>query len=626
MASMVSDRQGKLWCELDANIVTTGSSRQANDVMQNVIEITRQDWRREIAIERDPHADLAYIELGGIAYSGATTGTFDAYLSGAPGEAPEYFGSVQRASGLVIVDQNQINELSGLTWAQRNALYPKVRIPLAGEYRFLDIAPQQRVEMTVATDETFRRITWNQKPFIPQAITYRWNPSRQSLLMDMVVSEETHGPPGDTVIIPVDPPYDRRILPDWDIDFPPIIPPDPIVPPIIPPEGSGNLIYLCTGNRLTRSRDLIIGMGTGSTWEDISPTFGGSGVTGSFQSFRLDPIDPINTAWLMTRVVGGPDSPPDGPRLYRINSLDGITGSQTYTEILDPQIWRDTLSGENADSQGMDFAVNAVNTNVIIVSGTKAAIGQCAAIRTANQGGSWVDISNTGLSHANNAWTWLSEKGVIDLFLRVDLDRRIVRSRDAGETFEVIWNPTGDVTEIHIPFHANPADLIMYGSNNSDIFLTRDAFTTPITITPNYDGTNWHCFNQGGQRGEHKPTFATHYLNRLLVAALMVPNSGDANRRQFFYATDGVDGGVNSWRPGFRFPSGDVVRNLVWHQTNANILACIQVGGTDAIWFTVNSGITFLDAVSSWERDIGTIDAPDSLGFDVVGLWFVWSA
>jgi hypothetical protein len=639
MASMVSDRQGKLWCELDANILTTGSSRQANDVMQNVIGITRQDWRREIAIERDPHADLAYIELGGIAYSGATTGTFDAYLSGAPGEAPEYFGSVQRASGLVIVDQDQVNELAGLTWAQRNALYPKVRIPLAGEYRFLDIAPQQRVEMTVAEDETFRRIVWNQKPFIPQAITYRWNPSRQSLLMDMVVSEETHGPPGDTVIIPVDPPYDRRILPDWDIDFPPIIPPNPIVPPIIPPEGVGNIIYLVTSNRLTRSTDFASGRATGSTWENLTPEWDPSGVTGSFTSFHLDPNDPANTAFLLTNIGIG-SVPPDGPWLYRINDLNGITGTQSYTELLNPTIWANTIVGEAGGTNADSISISPINSNIIYVKGrTASAFGDVRVIKSTDGGGSWVDVSNeVGARDASLPPMLVSEKSIQEALVLGQLGREIWYTNVQGVSWSEVYD-TGTsqrIGQLHVPFNANPADLIAYWSEEDaggpgNVYITKDRFATKTIITPLFDGIQWLPPTSNDlSDGDGRPNIATWYGNRLLVASLMRPISGVV-RHVLFFATDGVDGGVVSWLPRHQFPSlgGDNnVYPIEWHRTNPDIMAAIHVGDSseNRLYLSVDQGFSFIDGMAAWIRDIGTIGGPDNLGFNVKALHFVWTA
>ncbi len=335
MGTMTADRQGKLWCEIEANMLSTGTTRQANDHMQSIIEITRQDWRKEIGIERNPHADLAYIELGGIAYSGPGMGTFDAYLSGAPGTAPEYFGSTERLSGLVISSQTQLNELAGLAWSARNALYPKVTVPLAGDYRFIDIAPQQRIEMTVKASDTFRRIVWDKKPFIPNSIQYNWDPTNQVLLMDLGLTEETGGTPGETIVIPVDPPYDRAILPDWDIEFPPIIPPPSVGPPIQPEPGTGDTVYVAYTNTLARTRNF---WDDSPTWEDITPPF----ITGSADqiwSFRLDPFNPKLSAMCLVYRSGG------GNFVYWTTNLNDDTPS--WSLIMD-EATEQSLMGTSA--------------------------------------------------------------------------------------------------------------------------------------------------------------------------------------------------------------------------------------------------------------------------------------
>ena len=157
--------------------------------------------------------------MSGVAWSGENTGTFDAYLSGAPGKGPDYFGASSRIGNLALLGQDQLNQLTGNAWAAANPHYPNVGFPMAGDYRFLDIAPQHRVELTLAAADTWRQITWNQRPFMPASITYEYRPAEQLLLMDMDLMDETSGGPGETIIIPVDPPYDQTILPDWDIDY-----------------------------------------------------------------------------------------------------------------------------------------------------------------------------------------------------------------------------------------------------------------------------------------------------------------------------------------------------------------------------------------------------------------------
>ena len=156
LGDFVADRQGKMWAEVDARMLTTGSARQRADSMQDVLFVSRQDWRDQLTFPRMKNSELSFIELGGIAYSGPATGTFFAHLAGAPGNAPDYYGVMERRTGLIIAGQDQINELTGHALAARNADFPDVFMPMAGDYRFLDIAPQHRVLVTLEADENFR--------------------------------------------------------------------------------------------------------------------------------------------------------------------------------------------------------------------------------------------------------------------------------------------------------------------------------------------------------------------------------------------------------------------------------------------------------------------------------------
>ncbi|GAG35215.1 unnamed protein product, partial [marine sediment metagenome] len=110
-AQMVGDRQGAIYCEIDLNLIPTGSSRV--DYL-TALDVERRDWREDIAFDFLPNSPMAYIEMGGIAYSGpSATGSTDAYLAGAPGDAQLWRGSIERGSGLVISGQDQLNLLTG---------------------------------------------------------------------------------------------------------------------------------------------------------------------------------------------------------------------------------------------------------------------------------------------------------------------------------------------------------------------------------------------------------------------------------------------------------------------------------------------------------------------------------
>ena len=302
-ARMVSDRQGKIWSEVDIHITPTGSER--DDIFQTILNVTRRDWRSEISFDRMFEDKTAYLLLGGIGYSGPVTGTDEPYLAGAPGDAPGYRGGIDREQGLVLTGQGQLNILTGNWYARLNADYPSVTIPLAGDYRVIDIAPQERLSVSLEADDTWRRLVWDEKPFVPVEITYEYQADEQALLTDLTVREETFGEIGTKVEIPVVPPWDDPGDPWWK-DGLPILPPIEPFPFPIPTPGPGDLVYVCTTNRIGRTRTF---QSPFPLWERVD-----TDMSGTFMTFELDYVDPLNTAWLLSNYG-----------LYKTTNLDSAT-------------------------------------------------------------------------------------------------------------------------------------------------------------------------------------------------------------------------------------------------------------------------------------------------------------
>jgi len=211
-ANFVADRQGKMWSELDVNFVATGSRTQL--AYPDILDLTREDWMGEFSVDREYLERTSYIEVGGIAYSGPGTGTWDPYIGGAPGDAPSYAGGVQRRTGLILTGQLDANEFAGLELANLNAQYPLITFSLIGDYRFVDIAPQEFIRCTITASDTFRDILWDKKRLLTRQMSLSYDGKTEQLEYDLTMSPETSGPPGETVTIPVDPPYDTPDLPD----------------------------------------------------------------------------------------------------------------------------------------------------------------------------------------------------------------------------------------------------------------------------------------------------------------------------------------------------------------------------------------------------------------------------
>lgn len=206
-----SDRQGKLWLEVEPRAYPnpTGS-------FTPIMEFTKRDWRGEPNISENFYDVTSYIEAGGIAYSGAITGTFDAYLSGAPGNAPSNRGQIQSITGLALASQGHLNQLVGNLWANDNTQFPTISLNGANLLKNIDIAPYEVVQMNILANETAR----NKRIFglyIPEGISWEYSSDDQLLIAnDIEFRNLVTGRAGDTILIQTTP-EDGYEFPDFDI-------------------------------------------------------------------------------------------------------------------------------------------------------------------------------------------------------------------------------------------------------------------------------------------------------------------------------------------------------------------------------------------------------------------------
>lgn len=219
--SFISDRQGKMWAEISPEAIASAKT----SIPLNMF-IDNHDWIGTPEITERHSNSVSYLEGGGVAYAGPATGTSTALLSAAPGSVPAYRGSLQKISGLALIDQDQINTLIGNVYAYRNSRYPEVTIPIAGNYRNFDIAPKERVQLTITPSDTPRGVDWVQKPFVVDGLDWSYDSRELSFRPDLLLSEITEGFSGDSILIEDVPPADTGPPPS------PVPPPPPVPPPI----------------------------------------------------------------------------------------------------------------------------------------------------------------------------------------------------------------------------------------------------------------------------------------------------------------------------------------------------------------------------------------------------------
>jgi len=206
---ILADRQGGIWIEQDISTLVSGSSQ-----LSTSISIAKQDWIDQPIVDERQVSEVAFIEMGGIAYypgSGTTQdglGFFNAFLSDAPGVGPRYQGKVERIQGLALANQAELNQMNGQLLAWSNSRYPNVEYKLRGNFGQLDIAPQEKALLTLAPDDNVRRLNWIEKAFAIRGLSWQYDSRNQVLISNVNLAEIVTGTPGVTIIIPDIPPTD----------------------------------------------------------------------------------------------------------------------------------------------------------------------------------------------------------------------------------------------------------------------------------------------------------------------------------------------------------------------------------------------------------------------------------
>lgn len=233
LANFVSDRQGRVFSEVNLNYTITGSRPSTTLVFEN------KDWIGQLKSVEDLEARTSSILLGGVAYDSAlNTGT--AYLSRAPDALfPLHFGKAETKSGMTINSQDTLNTLSGLLLADINSRFPSIGMQMANNQRSIDIIPQEFYQLPTDypfTDEDLRnlRTIWANRRMIPRRINYSYK--NFTLEQEVIFDTETWGPQGETVRIPAQPPGNGE----------PVAPEIPGINPIPDPPGIGDVVWEVT--------------------------------------------------------------------------------------------------------------------------------------------------------------------------------------------------------------------------------------------------------------------------------------------------------------------------------------------------------------------------------------------
>ena len=196
--SAVSDMQGKIWIENDAKSFPEANSTYSTPIM----ELQKGDWIDTPVFSENLIPPISYLEYGGIAYSGVITGTFSPIMSNAPGGAPLYRGKAERTQGLALHSQEELNKITGHRLANKNSKYPTANYKLVGNFRNIDLAPQETVMLLVDADDTPRGVHIS-GTYMPESVEWTYNSVNQTFYPENIsFTSLVTGAAGQTIVIP----------------------------------------------------------------------------------------------------------------------------------------------------------------------------------------------------------------------------------------------------------------------------------------------------------------------------------------------------------------------------------------------------------------------------------------
>lgn len=240
LAQPVCDRYGRLYIHEETQYLPAASRGSIPTVMA----LTSDDWSGDISIERAPVRTCALLELSGI-----RDDTEEALISRAMGGVLTRFGETATAENLLLDNQAAANELAGNYFAALNNPYPAVNLTLAQNNRFVDIAPRQRVTLSLAAGDTPLGMVWTNQPLLPRKVGWAQDAESGAVSTELELMAETSSTVSGVTVIVETPAAvgDSDIgftLPDFDnltwpaltpgVGFtpPPYTPLDPVVPPV----------------------------------------------------------------------------------------------------------------------------------------------------------------------------------------------------------------------------------------------------------------------------------------------------------------------------------------------------------------------------------------------------------
>lgn len=387
VGKLVSDSLGKLWFEQDVSAIHDANT------LPTALNISKKDWIEQPVIEEAQEQELSHLECRGV-YFVPSTRTSTALISDAPGVSPAYRGKLDIKDGMVVSSQLELNTMAGDLFAYANSRYRSVELKMRANINNVDIAPQEKVLLSIASGDTPRNIVFSNKAFAVRGKAISWDASSKRLIVSLSLSEITSGYLADTVIIPIEPPE------------PPINPPKPKPPPEPPPLPKPLPLPISSGTAVVIQAD------------DVRVTPSLSDPTPSWiDKTSADPTAPIDSSL-----------PPqqstvffvlEDTKVWKTSNLTIGTGVATWEEIYSSSDFETASQGQATDVHFV--RIHAPTTALVYVLGY-AFVGGISTpwmFRSQNGGQTWsaFKVDNNALSTKPYTVTYRT-----DLIYKMDND------------------------------------------------------------------------------------------------------------------------------------------------------------------------------------------------------------
>jgi len=603
-ARFLCDRFGRIAWDIDQQMLTAGSGT-------TLFTMTTQDWVDAVDVEEVTETPVSIVDLGGLSYSG---GLVTPYMSHAPGDVSGYVGTPEQMSSLAVSSQAELNTLAGRLYAYRNNRFPRITVPMAGNWRVFDIWPQEYVVI----DTDVLRHDFSSDKAIVREVEFSYDAEVGALFTTISLELETDGPAGTTVEIPEEPPT-------------PPTPPIPPPPPDPPGPGDG---AIDTGRRIIATEAGVAVTDDIGASEPYWYLVNDGVITNSLYCWKVfrDPWHwwttggDEKTLWAIFGYEGwDPSHHPHAPRyLYKhenfpygtwslvydatsvgLNAVEFITDATGTIEVEDRLYLCVCSDGPlylvRSDDGGSSFVTQGqINTASGGIYELDHYPDRVARLANAHHSGGQVLYAHYGRS-------WPSSPPSF-----------VYRSQDSGVTWVRLTNTNysggPDVQHVGLtcPYHStdwNDADLILF---------VYHGYNTAMMVQRSEDfGASWSSISPIPGSSDYRVCALSPYTANRQIFTILFDSGQNWRKSRIYYTNDGGATWTLFWQASTAYRVSPCF--LVSYNTDGSIQSVLLHSRDDNEIILVDSSGTKHDKTGNWQSVVGSITYVASIDRDTMG-------